>query len=61
MVRLELVTATAQVALGREALAREAFARALSNDPELSLDPRTTSPKVLRVFHAASVTRAAHR
>jgi hypothetical protein len=50
--RVEVVAATAAVALGRDAEAREAFRRALSDDPDLELDA-ATSPKVRRVFESA--------
>lgn len=52
-VRLELVAAVAQVALGDEAGAQESLVRALALDPGLDLDPARTSPKVLRALEAA--------
>jgi LysM repeat protein len=52
-VRLEIVSATALVALGRKDAALEALERALVADPDLELDPALTSPKVLAVFRAA--------
>ncbi len=58
-VRLEVLAATAEIALGDEAAARESFTRAMRADPALSLDPRTTSPKVLRVFDGVRDTQAA--
>ena len=47
-VRLEVLAATAEIALGDDASARESFTRAMRADPGLSLDARTTSPKVDR-------------
>jgi hypothetical protein len=41
------------VALGKDADARASFARALQSDPNLHLDPASTSPKVVRAFDAA--------
>ena len=40
----------------REA-ALESFLRAIEADPQLELDPRTTSPKVLHALHAARAAR----
>jgi hypothetical protein len=51
--RLEVLVASAQIALGDDAEARASFARALAADPELELDARRTSPKILRVLDAA--------
>ena len=51
--RVELMAATAQVALGDEAGARKSLGRALALDPELSLNPREVSPKVLSALEAA--------
>ena len=48
--QLEVLSATAQIALGRHQAARECFERALAADPELDLDAGTTSPKIRRVF-----------
>jgi hypothetical protein len=53
LVRAEVLAATAQVALGDDAGARESFTRALAADPALSLDPMKTSPKVMKVLEAA--------
>jgi tetratricopeptide (TPR) repeat protein len=50
--QIEVATATAQVALGRDDAARESFSRALAAQPDLQLDPKTTSPKVLGLFQA---------
>jgi len=47
---LEVLYATAQIALGREQAARESFERALAADPGLDLDAASTSPKIRRVF-----------
>jgi LysM repeat protein len=52
-VRLEIASATAYVALGRNDAALESLERALIADPNLELDPALTSPKVLAVFRAA--------
>lgn len=52
-VQTEVIAATAQVALGDEDGARASFAEALAVDPELVLDPRVTSPKVLGVLEQA--------
>jgi predicted Zn-dependent protease len=52
-VRLEVLTATAQLALGRDDDARASLERALEVDPGLELDPRVTSPKVLRALEGA--------
>jgi hypothetical protein len=48
--QLEVLSATAQIALGRDHAARESFERALAADPELELDARSTSPKIRQVF-----------
>ncbi len=56
--RAEVVTGTAEVALGREGDARESFQRAVRTDPSLKLDPAQTSPKVLRAFDAAKAGSA---
>jgi len=50
--RLEMLQATAELALARDADARASMVRALAADPALALDPATTSPKVLRVFES---------
>jgi hypothetical protein len=47
---LEVLCATAEIALGRDQAARESFGRALAADPDLELDAGTTSPKIRRVF-----------
>lgn len=56
-VRLEVLAATAQIALGREDEARESFGRALAVRPDLELDPMKTSPKVIRVLDAVRAAR----
>ena len=48
--RLEVMAATAEVALGQRARALESMMRALRADPGLSLDERETSPKVLKLL-----------
>ena len=48
--QLEVLSATAQIALGRNQAARESFQRALAADPQLELDAGSTSPKIRRVF-----------
>ena len=50
---LEVMAATAEVALGQRARARQSMIRALHADPALLLDERETSPKVLEVLRAA--------
>ncbi len=47
LVQGDVLAATALLALGREAGARERLARALALEPGLELDPATTSPRVL--------------
>jgi LysM repeat protein len=49
-VRLELLAATASIALGRDAAAEQSFERALRADADLELDPASVSPKVVRRF-----------
>jgi hypothetical protein len=56
-VRLEVLSATAEVALGRQADARASLLRALRAEPALRLDPATTSPKVLESLEAARAER----
>ena len=48
--RLELLAATAEVALGRRNAARASLARALEADPDLQLDPAETSPKLVALW-----------
>jgi len=47
---LEVLAATAEIALGREDAARESLERALRAEPVLSLDPTRHSPKLVRLF-----------
>ena len=51
--RLEVMTATAQVALGRQPVAQRSMMRALRAEPALSLDEHTTSPKVVELLREA--------
>ena len=48
--QLEVLSATAQIALGHDKAARESFQRALAANPQLELDAGSTSPKIRRVF-----------
>jgi hypothetical protein len=50
--RLELMTATAELALGRRSRAREALARARRAHPVMELDERTTSPKLVAIWRS---------
>jgi tetratricopeptide (TPR) repeat protein len=52
-VRVQLVKATAYVALGRTDEALDSLERALLADPNLELDPAVTSPKLMAVFYVA--------
>jgi hypothetical protein len=49
----EVLTATAELALGRSDAADASLRRALAADPALALDAATTAPKVLRALAAA--------
>ena len=49
-VRLEVMAATAEIALGRRSQARRSLQRALGADAGLSLDEQATSPKVLSLL-----------
>jgi len=49
--RLEVLTCTAQVALGDEDAALRSMQRAVFVWPLLSLDESTTSPRVVKLFH----------
>jgi len=51
--RIEVLAATAEVALGHRAQAREHLVRALQADPTLSLDERDTSPRLLALLPEA--------
>jgi hypothetical protein len=53
LARLELLAATAEVALGRDARARACLVRALRADPALELDASDTTPKLLRLLPEA--------
>jgi len=52
--------ATALCALGRDDLAREAFATMLEEQPDAELDGVRTSPRVLRVFEQAQKAQREH-
>ena len=56
--RLEVVAATAALALGRDADARRSAAAALAADPLLTLDPLRHSPKVLSLFESVRQDQA---
>ena len=51
--RLEMMAATAEVALGRRDRAQQSMIRALRADPTLILDEREASPKVLELLREA--------
>jgi hypothetical protein len=51
--RLEVMAATAEVALGRRAPARRSMLRALRAEPNLTLDEREASPKLLELLRGA--------
>jgi tetratricopeptide (TPR) repeat protein len=55
--QLEVLAATAALALGRADDAKQSFARALDADPDLALDPVSTPPKVVRALDAARSER----
>ena len=55
--RLEVAAGTALLAIGETDRARDAMSRALAADPTLTLDPATTSPKVLRILEEARAAR----
>jgi hypothetical protein len=48
--QLEVLAATAQIALGQEAAARESLVRALRAQPALRLDPALHSPKLVQLL-----------
>jgi hypothetical protein len=48
--QLEVLAATAEIALGQEDAARESLERALRAEPDLRLDPTLHSPKLVRLF-----------
>jgi len=58
-VRLETISATAEVAYGRHEAAIARFEQALAVDPDLELDPRENSPKLRAALVAARARRAA--
>jgi hypothetical protein len=58
-VRLEVLAATAQLALGDETAAGASLARAIVQLPDLALDPQRTPPKLLRALEAARATAGA--
>lgn len=51
--RVEVLSATAHIALGDQDAARRSFSRALASDPGLRLDPMKTSPKVMQALNDA--------
>jgi hypothetical protein len=51
--RLEVMAATAEVALGQRTPARRSMARALRAAPDLSLDEHEASPKLLELLREA--------
>jgi hypothetical protein len=51
--RLEVLAATAELALGRDGAARQRLARALRADPGLELDAARTSPRVTALLAEA--------
>lgn len=57
--RIEASAGAASVALGKEDEARASFVRALRADPAFRLDPKSTSPKVMRSFDAARSAQGA--
>jgi LysM repeat protein len=57
--RLEVIDATIEVAYGRDAAAVESFERALVADPDLALDPHSTTPRLLAALEIARSRRAA--
>lgn len=57
LARLEVLRATAELALGRGDAARQSFGRALAADPNLELDAASTPPKVRRALAAARAAR----
>ena len=57
-VRVELLGATARLALGREEDARTCIQRALREDPDLVADPAVSPPKLLRLVSQERERRA---
>ena len=56
-VRLDRIEVTLLVAYGDMEAAHEAAVRAIGRDPGMRLDPRRTSPKLLKVYEAARAER----
>lgn len=52
-VQIEVLAATAEVALGKTEAALASLERALQADPDLELDPAVVSPRVIAVLRAA--------
>ncbi len=59
--QLDVLLATTQVALGRPRAARASLARAVQVWPLLSLDERTTSPRVVSLFRELRASAVAER
>jgi hypothetical protein len=59
-VRVELIGATARLALGQDQDARGCVERALRADPELELDPSTSPPKLQRLLSEARGAPGGH-
>ena len=55
--KLEIVGATAALALGRDAEAKAGLSRALDANPDLTLDPAKTPPKVRRALERVRTER----
>ena len=55
--RVEVMAATALVALGRSESAAQSFDRALDADPDLILDPASTPPKIQRLLEEVRAQR----
>jgi tetratricopeptide (TPR) repeat protein len=53
LARAEVIVATVHIAYARREAALQSLRRALRADPQLELDPGTTSPKLLRIFEEA--------
>jgi len=58
-VRLELIDATIEVAYGHQDAAVESLNRALELNPDLALDPRSTTPKLVAALATARADRVA--
>jgi hypothetical protein len=59
-VRIELLGATARLALGREGDARRCLERALREDPDLAVDPAVSPPKLQRLLEEARASAPEH-